>query len=485
MRGALTAALLLGVLQAFAFAPFELWWLQPLSLAGLAWLAWDAPWRRAAGLGFAFGAGWLGAGLWWLYISLHDFGGLAPPLAVASVALLVAFLSLYPALALGGFAALRAPAGLRAGFFACAWLGGELARASWFTGFPWIAGGYAHSLGPLAGWAPWIGVYGIGFLAALLAGGVAALRDGSRRPLLLALALAGLGLLLPQDFTQSSGRLAVTLLQPNVPQSQKFDPALIDRNLDALLQQVEAARTPLVLTPESVLPIPLALLAPEPQRRLVEASRERVVWLGTFLGDDERGWVNSMLALQQGLAVHDYGKRHLLPFGEFIPPGFDWFVRKLEIPIDSQQRGAHQRPLSAGGLRLRALICYEVLFGEDVVASALDGPDAADAFVNTSNLAWFGRHLVQDQHLQFSQLRALEFQRAVLHATNTGTTAHVDHRGRVIARLAPLTRDSLVAEVEGRRGSTPYARWLQAVGLWPLWGLALLPLLSLLKRRNA
>ena len=102
--------------------------------------------------------------------------------------------------------------------------------------------------------------------------------------------------------------------------------------------------------------------------------------------------------------------------------------------------------------------------------------EAAEAFVATSNLAWFGRHLVQDQFLQFSQLRALEFQRPVLHATNTGPTAGVDHRGRVVAHLEPLSRNSLVLEVEGRRGSTPYARWLGALGLWPLWLLALAPL---------
>ncbi|HNJ73752.1 MAG TPA: nitrilase-related carbon-nitrogen hydrolase, partial [Pseudomonadales bacterium] len=171
-----------------------------------------------------------------------------------------------------------------------------------------------------------------------------------------------------------------------------------------------------------------------------------------------------------------YGKRHLLPFGEFIPPGLAWFVRALNIPIDSQAAGTHQQPLLLDGLRLRALICYEVLFGEDIVASAVDGPDAAEVFVNTSNLAWFGHRMVQDQHLQFIRLRALEFQRPVLHATNTGATAQVDHLGRVRARLAPLQRDTLSVTVEGQRGSTPYARWLHALGLWPLWLLALGPL---------
>ncbi|MFN4116609.1 MAG: apolipoprotein N-acyltransferase, partial [Inhella sp.] len=406
----LLGALACGLLQAASFAPTGLWWLQPLSLAGLAWLAWDQPWRRAALLGGAFGLAWFAAGLWWLYISLHDFGGLVPPLAVGAVALLAAFLALYPAAAAAGFAAVPARAGLRPLGFACAWLLAELARASWFTGFPWIAGGYAHSLGPLAAWAPWIGVYGMGFMSALLAGGLALLaRERRGLPLLLAGLLAGAGLLLPQEFTQPAGRLKLTLLQPNVPQSQKFDPALIEANLQQLLQQIEAARSPLVITPESVLPLPLDYLPAEAQQRLRAASSERTVWLGTFLGSDEQGWVNSMLALQGGEAVHDYGKRHLLPFGEFIPPGFDWFVKALNIPIDSQRSGRHQKPLKIAGLRLRPLICYEDLFGEDFAEAALDGEAAAHVFVNTSNLAWFGPRMVQDQHLQQSQLRALEF----------------------------------------------------------------------------
>lgn len=477
---AVAGALIAGLAQAASFAPSGLWWLQPLSLAGLAWLAWDQPWRRAALLGGVFGLAWFGAGLWWLYISLHDFGGLAPPLAAGAVALLAAFLSLYPAAALAGWAALPLHPALRPLALASAWLLAELARASWFTGFPWIAGGYAHSLGPLAAWAPWIGVYGMGWLAALAAGALALLlRERRCLPLLVALGLAGVGLMLPQQFTEPAGRLRLSLLQPNVPQSQKFDPALIEANLQQLLTQIEAARSPLVITPESVLPLPMDYLPAAAQQRLRAASEARTIWLGTFLGSDDQGWVNSMLALRDGEAVHDYGKRHLLPFGEFIPPGFDWFVKALNIPIDSQRRGDHQRPLELGGLRLRPLICYEDLFGEDFAAAAVDGEAAAHVFVNTSNLAWFGRLMVQDQHLQQSQLRALEFQRPFVRSTNTGATAHVDHRGRVIARLPAETRGSLEVEVEGRRGSTPYARWLAAAGLWPLWLLGGLPLLVL------
>jgi predicted amidohydrolase len=247
-----------------------------------------------------------------------------------------------------------------------------------------------------------VGVYGMGALSAGVAAALAALRARSSLralPLLLTLPLALAGTLLPSQFSTPVGTLRVSLLQPAVPQSQKFDAAHVERNLDRLLEQMEAARAPLVVAPESVLPLPLAYVRAEQQERLYAASRERTIWFGTFLGDERQGFVNSMLALRQGESVHSYGKRHLLPFGEFIPPGLDWFVRALNIPIDSQQAGTHQRPLQIDGLRLRALICYEVLFGEDIAASAVDGPDAAEVFVNTSNLAWFGRLMVHDADL--------------------------------------------------------------------------------------
>ncbi len=488
------AAVVAGALHAAAFAPTEAWWLQPLALALLFGLAWDQTWRRAALVGWGFGMGWMAAGLWWLYISLNTYGGLAPPFAVGALLLLGAFLALYPAMAAGGFAALRARAGARLGalalmaVWAATWLLGELARATWFTGFPWIASGYAHTLGPWAGWAPWIGVYGIGGLSAAWAAALAmAVLQRQAVPLVLATTLAALGWVLPQSFTQPAGSLAMSLLQPNVPQSAKFDPSQIGRNLDALLSQIEATPPGVVVTPESVLPIPMDYLPVDARQRLLQASMGRHLLVGTFLGSDDAGWVNSLVGWQDGQIAYDYGKRHLLPFGEFIPPGFGWFVRMLGIPMDDQARGAHQRPWVVGTQRLRPLICYEDLFGEDIVRSAIDGPEAATVLVNASNLAWFGRLLVQDQHLQFSQMRALEFQRPVVRSTNTGATAHVDHRGQVVARMAPLTAGTLAVTVEGRTGSTPYARWLSVLGLWPLWawGAAVVALALVWRRKGS
>jgi apolipoprotein N-acyltransferase len=470
VRPALAAAVAFaaGLVQTASFAPTGAWWAQIAAVALLFGVVMPATPRIAALCGALFGWSWLASGLWWLHISMHQFGGIPWGVAALAVALLAAFLCSYYALALGLTARFIAPGRARLAALVPAWLLAELARATWFTGFPWIASGYAHAVGPLAGWAPWIGVYGITALAALASAGLVLLRQRAWALAAPALLLPLAGALLPQDFTQSHGRIALSLVQPSIPQDQKFDPARFAANLEALAGLVEASRGQVVITPESVMPLPLSELDSAVLDRL--ARPERPTLLGAFLGNPRDGYVNSVVGL--GTDYH-YGKRHLLPFGEFIPPGLGWFVRAMNIPMDDQARGDHQRAWDVAGQRLRPLICYEDLFGEDIVGSAV-GPDAATVFVNVSNLAWFGTVMVLDQHLQFSQMRALEFQRPIVRSTNTGATAVVDHRGRVTARLPALERGVLEADVDARVGSTPYARWLAALGLWPLWGTALL-----------
>lgn len=483
-RWALTAALAAGVLHTAAFSPTELWFLQIGALAGLAWLVMEASPRRAAALGLMFGLGWLGSGLWWLYISMHDFGHIPAVGAVLAVLLLALFLGLHAALFMGLTARLSAGRGAwaRTAIFTACWLLAELSRATLFTGFPWLASGYAHTVGPLAAFAPWIGVYGICALSAALA---AALAQLNWRPVAAVLAVVVAGqLFLPQNFTVSAGKLKVSLLQPNVRQDEKFNPDLMDANLELLTRQIESAQGQLVVTPETVVPLPWDVLSPEAIARLQAAATHHPLLMGTFLGDETSGYVNSMVLMGQP-GAYAYGKRHLLPFGEFVPTGLHWFVNMMGIPMEDQVTGKVQAPFTVAGVRLRTLICYEDLFGEDFVSSAVDGPDAADVFINVSNLAWFGTLMIQDQHLQFSQMRALEFQRPFIRATNTGATAVLNERGRVTARLPVATRGVLEAEVEGRRGSTPYARWLAACGLWPLFAFALALLAAGALRKRA
>jgi apolipoprotein N-acyltransferase len=473
--------LLAGAVHTASFAPTPWWGLQVLSCAGLAAAVGQAGPGRAVWLGWCFSLGWLVAGLWWLFISMHDFGGMPAPLAAAAVLALCAALSLYLGLAMGVAAWLRRGRALGDSLvFAACWGAAELARGQFLTGFPWIASGYAHTDGPLAALAPWVGVYGIGLLAALIGAAAAAAWRGAPgrwAALGLALVLPVLAARAPHDFTRPAGTLSVSLLQPNVAQDQKFDADHVIANMQALAQQLSTATGQLVITPESVLPLAQSQLDPDYWAALTAPFRagERAALVGTFLGSEATGYVNSLAGVsaaqtRRSADFYRYGKHHLLPFGEFVPPGFRWLVDLMQIPLGDQASGTQDEPFEVGGQRVRPLICYEDLFGEDFAASTL-GPQAATLFANATNLAWFGHLMVQDQHLQFSRMRALELQRPLVRATNTGATAVVDYQGRVTERLPAGQVGVLDATVQGRLGSTPYARWVSAWGLWPLWGL--------------
>ena len=164
-----------------------------------------------------------------------------------------------------------------------------------------------------------------------------------------------------------------------------------------------------------------------------------------------------------------YDKHHLVPFGEFVPLGFHWFVRLMNIPLGDFNRGPVGAPsFAVAGERIGANICYEDLFGEELAARFTDDASAPTVFANISNIGWFGDTIAVHQHLQISRLRALEFQRPMLRATNTGATVVIDHQGRVTHRLAPHTQGVLQGSVQGRTGLTPFARWASVASLWPL-----------------
>lgn len=476
-------ALLAGWAHAQAFAPREGWALQLMATAVLAWRVMRAPtaWR-AAGLGWLFGFAWLAGSVWWLFISMHRYGGMPAWLSALAVAALSAALALYLALAMAAFVRLRSgqPV-LDAMLWAACWLLAELARGLLFTGFPWVAAGYAHSDGPLATLAPWVGVYGMGFVAAWLAAAVAAGglwgRSSPRMrvaawapPLALVLAAAAV----PADFTRATGRFNVTLLQPNVAQDEKFSAEHLPATLEWLGRELVSARTDLVIAPETAIPL-LPSQQPEGYWEALSAHFSQgptAALIGVPLGDFTEGYTNSVAGLAPGQPMYRYDKIHLVPFGEFIPFGFRWFVDLMNMPLGDFTRGRETRPFEFDRQRIRPTICYEDLFGEELAANFV-GEAQATVIANVSNIGWFGPTEAVDQHLQISRLRALEFQRPLVRATNTGATAVIDHRGRVGAWLAPHTQGVLVGEVEGREGSTPYARWVSALALWPLLALAL------------
>ena len=490
---------LLGALQALSFAPHPLWWLQIACTAGFAWRVQAArrP-ARAALLGLVFGTAWLCASVWWLFISMHFYGGLAAWMAALAVLALCAFLSLYLATAMAAFAKWRFGSPLPdAVFFGAMWLAAELARGVLFTGFPWAASGYAHVDGPLAALAPWVGVYGIGAVAAMVAALVAALAARRSRASRIACAVAGGVLLLapqalPQDLTQPSGTLSVTLLQGNVAQEEKFASAYQPQALAWYANALAESPGDLVVAPETAVPLLPEQLPDGFWDALSErfAHGDRAGLLGLPLGSFEMGYTNSVAGLSAasiatGRGYYRYDKHHLVPFGEFIPPGFHWFTEMMSIPLGDFARGPLNAPsFQVRGERIGPNICYEDLFGEELAARFVEPSRAPTIFANVSNIAWFGDSVAISQHLQISRMRSLELQRPMIRATNTGATALIDHRGQVTQSLAPITRGILQGQVQGRTGRTPFAVWASDLGLWPLWVLVLAALVAAIRESH-
>ncbi len=473
-----------GALQTLAFVHTTLWWLPILCMALLGALVWPARPRRAALLGWLFGSAWLGAGVWWLFISLHRYGGLSAALALLAVAILCMALALYLAAAMALFARWRrGHLAIDVALFAALWVLAELARTVIFTGFPWLASGYAQVDGPLAVWAPWVGVSGIGAACALLAAllaGAWQLRHQRRRATkavmtaLLVLALsAAFG---TREFSTPSGEISVSLLQGNVPQDEKFAAEHLPQTLAWVAQTLDQAGARLVVAPETAVPLlpeQLAELVPDywPAIRARFESSTQAALIGVPLGDYASGYTNSVLGLSaasRGGTPYRYDKVHLVPFGEFIPTGFRWFTELMNIPLGDFARGPQNAPsFSVGRERIAPNICYEDLFGAELAQRFIDPASAPTIFANISNIGWFGDTIAVDQHLNISRMRTLEFQRPMLRATNTGATAIIDHRARVLAQLPPFTQGVLEGKVQGREGLTPFAWWSARFGLWP------------------
>ena len=464
------------------------WWLQLAALLALAWLVRPGtPWRRAAGLGWVFATAWLAGTFWWLFISMHIYGGLASPLAAAAVLALAAFLALYYAVSLGLFSAL-APSqrALAAIVFAALWLLAELARGTWWTGFPWGASGYAHVEGPLTVLARSVGVYGIAAVAAALAMLVAQLRRSDlRNPrtwalvVAVAIALTALSWQRERAITAAdqlaTAPFSVALLQGSIPQDEKFQPGSgIPMALQWYSDQLRNAKEQLVVAPETAIALLPQQLPPDYLQAIENQYTQgtQAALIGIPLGDLSLGYTNSVLGWQPGQsAPYRYDKQHLVPFGEFIPPLFRWFTDLMNIPLGDFSRGRLvQPPLVWRGERLAPNICYEDLFGEELGARFADPANAPTVFVNLSNIAWFGQSLAIDQHLQISRMRALEFERPMVRATNTGASAIIDHQGNVTAHYEHGRRGVLTGSVQGRSGPpTPYGWWVARFGLWPLW----------------
>jgi apolipoprotein N-acyltransferase len=464
-------AALAGASSLLSFAPFGWWPLQILALAFLFYqVGIDRSVRRSTLLGWAFGFGWSVAGMHWLYIALNRYGGLPAPLAALAIGLLGLYMGLFGAFAAGAAAWLRRRWSLPVSSFLLltlpvTWGLSEWLRGWVFTGFPWAASGYAHNISPLGGFAPLVGVYGLGVLAAVCAGCIVMLTQRAR-PLAIGLACAlmaaGYGLR-TVDWTRAEGKpISVRLLQGNVPQDEKFSAAHLDLLLARNRDMITAASADLIATPETAVPVFPHQLPPGYLAGLAgfAAKSGSYLMFGIPLADSATQYGNSVAGIAPGGQTYRYDKHHLVPFGEFVPLGFRWFVNMMQIPLGDFTRGAAvQAPFAVKDQLVLPNVCYEDAFGEEIAQQLREAARPATMLLNVSNLAWYGESVAIPQHLQISQMRSLETGRPMLRSTNNGATAIIDAKGMVQSQLAPYTRGTLAATVQGMSGSTPYIRF--------------------------
>lgn len=479
----LLLALFGGLVTVGAFAPFDIW---PLAVVGplVLILLWrDATPGQAFLAGWCYGVGLMGAGVYWLTISIGIYSGGGLAIGVLLTVLLVLIMALYYGAA--GWLAVRLAA--RRGYALWftvpgAWVLMEWLRGWLFTGFPWLNLGSAMVDSPLVGWAPVGGVYLLSLFVMLSAVSLLRLRWMP----LLGVALLWLAghLLGAIDFTREDGEpIAVAIAQGNIPQDQKWRAEMFLPTLRRYLELTERAGSArLVVWPETAVPayahrVEQTLF--EPLEELLK-RRGQDLLLGAPVMEPDGRYYNAMLRL--GPAGRDlYAKRHLVPFGEFVP--FAELLKPitdlLAIPLSSFSAGDATRPplVTLAGRPAGIGICYEDAFGREVNQAL---PEAA-FLVNASNDAWFGDSLAPHQHMAMARMRAAETGRYLLRATNTGISAIIGPKGEVTQRSPQFEVDLLQGLITPRAGATPYVR----VGDWLAVALAaILLLLGVLAARR-
>ena len=472
---------MLGALLALAFAPFYLWPLAILIPAALFWLNRNevSP-RRLFLHGWLFGVGYFGCGVYWIYNSLHDFG-MAPPLVAGSItALMVFYLALSPGLVLVCWRHARNLIGnVAIWLLPLIWFGLEWIKGWFGTGMPWLSLGYSQTPSPLAGYAPLLGVYGIGAMCILMSVVLVVIFEKRRYPLIaLLLAVPAAGYALQQiDWTEAMAEpLKVTMVQGNIPQQLKWRSDQRANILNTYWRETSQHwDSDLIIWPETALPghslqIVDSLL---PTIQAAAEERDTVILSGLLYGESEqKRFYNSVMQFgrQQGL----YHKRHLVMFGEYYP--MRWLLDSLRsyinIPYSDLAEGPEQQELmQVGGYQLGVSICFEDVFSRDVMLAF----PQANLLVNVSNDAWFGNSTAPHQHMQIAQMRSLETERVMMRATNTGISAFVDHKGAVLSVSDQFDTQSISQIVYGRKGATPFYYFEKIQ-----WLLALLPLALLI-----
>lgn len=476
--GRLLLALIAGCCMVFAFAPFYLW---PLCIILPAVLLHYCSQQTTTGsfkLGFLFGAGWFATSCYWLFISMHHFGGAPWWMAVLLLLLCLIILGVW----VGSYYALLhwLWPGQHAFKYLClypaSWIYWELLRCHTFSGFPWLLLGYSQTNSALSGWAPLAGVYGLSGITCLCAGIIAYLFTScSKRCKIIALCAIAVifisGQLLRRVSWVHPGKsLQTSMVQGNIPQTIKWSAHASNKILDhyaKMTANIQHSR--IIVWPEAAIPIFPSYI---PVYMKTLAAFAKAEHLSLLVGAptyhaSTNNYYNSMLLL--GETHGQYNKQHLVPFGEYYPMPYitHFFMQKLNIPMNSFTAGAATQPaLIAQHIAIAAYICYEIAFPN----LALDIAKKRQLLVSISDDSWFGDSIASAQHLQMGIMQSILTRRYQLFSTNSGITALIDPYGKIIAR-APINQSAVVrGKITAHYGNTPVLSY----GYRPLFILAFL-----------
>ncbi|MFB3819534.1 MAG: apolipoprotein N-acyltransferase [Candidatus Methylomirabilales bacterium] len=465
-----------GLLTAAAFPPLD-WGL--LAFVGLAplFLALPGASRRAAGgLGYAYGLAFFLATIPWVITTMTVYGKLPFVLSVLVLLLLAGVLALYPAafavLLREGEARLPLPGWLLPVVAALLWVGLEVARTFLLSGFPWALLGYTQYRQPTVRLlAAALGVYGISGLVVLVNAALArlllTLPSGRRPEGLAAAGLAVVALLGTGAYAHGLWRdptggepQTVALLQGNIDQSIKWDEGFQARTLEIyerLARRAAAERPALIVWPETAVPFFLRY-EPVLGERVLRLARELGIpmLVGSPDASADRLYNSAFLVMPDGRIAERYDKRHLVPFGEYVPlQSLLFFVEKMVVGIGDFGRGREATVFPLDGLSFGTMICYEVIFPGEVREFARAG---ARLLVNITNDAWFGRSGAPAQHLAMAALRAVENGSYLVRAANTGISAVIAPTGAIQAATELFREAAITGRVRPRQTETFYTR---------------------------
>ena len=461
-----------GAIFPLGLAPFNLWPAVIVSMAILFQSLRQPSIKQAFFNAATYGFGLFLTGASWLYVSIHEYGFIAAPLAVIATTLFCLFLAAifaFPFMLAAFLPSTSIP--LMLGLPAI-WVISEWVRSWIFTGFPWLYAGYSHTETWLNGWAPIGGVLSLSFFSALTAMLFLWLVQGmeqrrstlSLSVILMVLTISGY-LLQQVNWTKDIGKpLTVALIQPNIAQNEKWSVEKRRTILTQLAAQTEAYwGHDIIIWPEAAVPstpkrIPVFMQNLE--RKANDSGSTLLT--GIITQDGEQGrYYNSVLAV--GDQSGQYHKTRLVPFGEYVP--LESLLRGLiqffDLPMSSLSVGpSNQTPLTVQKQLIATAICYEVVYPDLVARISRE----ASLIVTVSNDTWFGESLGPLQHMQMVQMRALENAKPIIRGTNNGISGLVDQRGNIYGRMDQNSIDELSGVVQPRAGQTPFS----ITGSWPI-----------------